>query len=161
MSLNAFQHPSGALKREQHGLDGPFLWFPDCQKCKCGDISTSYGWGISDPPMQCRTCLNRYIQWHKEHCIIRYSIFGTNYPRKCKIDESKNLEKSKGRIFYHEINYAVPSASVRVHIYSINPATNEQEVLRIDGKYVQCFSSIEAAQAWVAAQGASLRSFWL
>ncbi len=161
---HALCHPSGALKRPgEYGR--LFIWFPQCQQCTagCTFIQHTYYGSSSSEVRQCRECLHRYIQWHKERGCIRYIVHRPNYPIKLKIDRSKSLERSLGRTFYHEVVYTEKKdKGARVEVYVYHPLTHEKELLRIDEKYAQYFSSLIEAQEWVYAQmGGTLRTFWL
>ena len=160
---HASYHPSGALKRPgEYGR--VFIWFPNCQHCTAGSTFIRYSYtgtsSISET-RQCQECLNRYIQWNKERGYIRYNIYRPNYPVKLKIDKSKSLERSAGRIFYHEVDYTQHEGA-RVEVYAYHPLTHEKELIRINEKYAHYFSSLEEAQEWIYTQmGSSLRTYWL
>jgi len=158
-------HSSGALKMPgTPRLPEPRIWFPKCASCHTGNVR-SYDPSYDSPRgewHQCPCCENRYFQWHKEQHRIRYVVTRPNYPIKLRIDPSKSLEKSAGRIFYHEIDYAKDCERTYVEAYALDTNGKIQERLRIEGNDGKSFPTLVAAQLWISEQlGGSLRTFWL
>jgi hypothetical protein len=153
-------HPSGAVKiPREYAYLSPYVWFPDCKRCLGGKsfAHERLGEGISQ---QCHACYHRYLQWLKDHQLIRYVMHGYNYPIRTKIDTTKGLIKSNGRIFYQEVDYAA-CEGVRVEAYAVDSQGNGQEHLWIEGRYSHYFPTLPDAQAWIAQQMGGLRMFWL
>ena len=157
-------HASGAVRIPKPGKAW-LIWFPNCQRCAGGFmyIHSPYSMNGGSYPEQCPHCLARYVQWLQQHALIRCALSRPKHPIRLKIDQSKSLAKSRGRIFYHEIDYSEKErGSVNVEVYTVHPDTNERETLHVDGQYMHYFSSLADAQAWIFTQmGGSLRSFWL
>jgi hypothetical protein len=162
-ALGTISHPSGALKIPGTP-DFPELhiWFPDCQSCRQGIIFYSYHWPAPGGEWrQCLRCYNRYFQWFQQRKLIRYTIARANYPIKLRTDHSKTLEKSAGRIFYHEIEYTKECERTFVEAYALDAHGQTQEQLRIQGALRKSFPTLAAAQVWIEQQmGGSLRTFW-
>lgn len=161
---NMLEHSSGAFKiQRKHDVQPPFIWFPDCSQCRQGTIFIAYHcYDSTGQTLQCGTCYRRYREWLKAHHFIRYSISRSNYPIRLKIDTAKHLVKSKGRIFYHEVDYDARSCEgAYVEAYALDSDGTRQECLLLDGHYRKFFSTLPDAQAWIADQvGGSLRLFW-
>src|SRR5437667_1318265 len=113
--FSAEVHLSGAVKiKREYDSQAPYIWFGDCRYCKNGQIIV-YCWQEADHTQhfryrqgempQCEACYDRYLQWLKRHQLIRYVIAASNYPVRTKVDTTRGLIKSKGRIFYQEIDY--------------------------------------------------------
>ena len=167
MKLDVLEHSSGAVKiPREYDFQAPYIWFSDCRCCKNGQIVV-YNWQETDHTQhfryrkgempQCQMCYSRYIRWLKDHQLIRYVIAVRNYPVRTKVDTTKGLIKSKGRIFYQEIDYHKAPEDVYVQAF----AGDSQERLWIEGKYSHSFPTLCAAQQWICQQmGGTLRLFW-
>lgn len=158
-------HASGAVRIPQSGRSW-LIWFPDCQHCSGGFIyipPSPYVICGKSHPEQCPHCLAHYMQWLQYHALIRCALYRPKHPIRLKIDRSKSLARSRGRIFYHEIDYSEKEKEpVNVEVYTVHPGTHERETLSIDGQYMHYFPSLAEAHVWVFKQmGGSLRSFWL
>ena len=160
---DTLSHPSGALKMPgTPDFPDLHIWFPDCQCCRHGIVFHSYHWNAPGGEwQQCPYCSARYFRWFKEHKLVRYVILRPNYPTKLRVDHSKTLEKSNGRVFYHEVDYR-ECESAHVEAYALDADGKKQEQLRIEGAYSKSFSTMAEASVWICQQlGGSLHTFWL
>lgn len=155
---HAATHVSGAYTiPRQNGFSEPFVWFADCTLCQGGFTYFPFLYGGGEM-RQCQPCRERYLQYLRDHSRIRYVVSRPNYPIKVKVDTTKTLAKSHGKIFYQEINYTAKSCEgTYVRAFEVDETGNARELYG----YLNYFASLSDAQHWIFTQmGGNLHMFW-